>query len=57
MIFFEACHVCKPPKRKPGCHSDCPEYAEARRKYDIRKAAERAAKEKENLTYTKRHRK
>lgn len=34
MGFFEECHKCKPPKRKPGCQDTCPHYKEDRAKYD-----------------------
>ena len=33
-MSFECCIPCKPPKRYPGCHDHCPEYAVARAKYD-----------------------
>ena len=33
-MSFECCIPCKPPKRYPGCHDHCPEYAAARAKYD-----------------------
>lgn len=35
---FECCIPCKPPKRYPGCHDCCPEYAAARAKYEQDKA-------------------
>ena len=38
--LFECCHQCHPPKRYPGCHSDCPEYLKDKAEYDKRKAAE-----------------
>lgn len=41
MGFFECCHICKPPKRYPGCSGKCPEYAEQRAKFDERKAIAR----------------
>lgn len=25
-MSFEHCQSCLPPKRHPGCHSDCPYY-------------------------------
>ena len=45
MNYFECCHVCVPPKRYPGCSAKCPEYAEARAKFEADKArnAERTA--------------
>lgn len=39
-MSFEHCHVCKPPVRHPGCHSDCSYYQE-----DLAKAKEYAARE------------
>lgn len=42
MNYFECCHICKPPKRYPGCSGECPEYAEARAKYDADKAKQRS---------------
>lgn len=53
MIFFKSCKDCKPPKRKSGCHVRCPEYRTERAKYDAFKKAEREAKEKEDLRYSK----
>lgn len=32
--FFESCHHCKPPKRKPGCQDHCPDYKKDRGVYD-----------------------
>ena len=36
--YFEECQKCVPPKRHPGCHGTCPDYAKARAKYDADKA-------------------
>lgn len=38
MNYFECCQYCVAPKRYPGCSGKCPEYAEARAKYDADKA-------------------
>lgn len=38
--IFECCHKCKPPKRNPYCHGDCPEYAAACEENEKRKAFE-----------------
>lgn len=27
MGTINCCHFCVPPKRHPGCHGHCPEYA------------------------------
>lgn len=53
MIFFKACKDCKPPKRKAGCHADCSDYKRERAQHDAAREAERKAKEKENLLYSK----
>lgn len=34
MNYFECCHHCVAPKRYPGCSGKCPEYAEARVKFN-----------------------
>lgn len=31
---YECCRWCVPPKRNEYCHSNCPEYTEARAKHD-----------------------
>lgn len=43
MNYFECCHVCVPPKRYPGCSGVCPEYKEARAKFDADKARHTAS--------------
>lgn len=40
-MSFEHCHFCLPPARHPGCHSECPYYAE-----DIAKVRAAKAEEK-----------
>lgn len=40
----DCCKDCKPPKRNPYCHSECPEYLEARQE-----------REKEIEQYRKEH--
>lgn len=42
MNYFECCQYCVAPKRYPGCSGKCPEYAEARAKYDADKAKQSA---------------
>lgn len=37
--MFECCQKCVKPKRHPGCHDHCPEYAEERAKFDQNKKA------------------
>ena len=36
---MKCCKHCVPPKRHPGCHDHCPEYAEERAVYNEKKAA------------------
>ena len=43
--YFEECQKCVPPKRQPGCHGYCPDYAKARAKYDADKAKADANRE------------
>ena len=40
---FQACHKCVAPKRHPGCHGSCKEYADEKAEYEEIK--ERLAKE------------
>ena len=37
---FKCCHPCVPPKRHPGCHDHCPEYAAEKAVNDRRKEEE-----------------
>lgn len=32
--FFNSCYNCRPPKRYPGCHATCPNYAEDKKNYN-----------------------
>ena len=38
------CFGCVAPKRHPGCHGHCPEYAKDKAAHDEQKAAEDTAK-------------
>ena len=40
MGMFKCCHPCVPPKRHPGCHGHCPEYAAEKAVNDRRKEEE-----------------
>lgn len=40
--YFECCHKCVAPKRYPGCSGSCPEYKEARARFDADKAKKNA---------------
>lgn len=39
-LIIKCCHFCEPPKRYPGCHGKCPEYAAEKAEYDRLKAAD-----------------
>ena len=47
---FECCHVCVPPKRKPGCHDRCPDFAEAWILFEAKKAMLEAEKQANEYT-------
>jgi hypothetical protein len=36
-----SCKGCVPPKRYPGCHGSCPEYAEEKAQYEKDTAAQK----------------
>lgn len=42
-MSFDCCMPCKPPKRYPGCHDHCPEYAAAKAKRERAQAEQRNA--------------
>lgn len=53
---FECCHICVPPKRCPGCHDRCPDYAEAWILFEAKKSileADREAREYTKYTISK----
>lgn len=39
-MAINSCLHCKPPKRQPGCHDHCPDYAKDKAAHDERKAKE-----------------
>ena len=43
------CKLCVPPKRKPGCHSSCVEYAEWNNEHQAKKDKLRKAKERDDI--------
>lgn len=47
MNYFECCHKCKEPVRKPECHSSCKDYIKAKKAYNNMKDKQREAKESE----------
>ena len=40
MGAINCCHFCVPPKRYPGCHGHCPDYAAEKAENDRLKAAD-----------------
>lgn len=40
-LGIHCCEKCVPPKRKIGCHSDCPDYLKAKAKYEEDKKKEK----------------
>lgn len=40
MGTINCCHYCVAPKRHPGCHGSCPEYAAEKAEHDRLKAAD-----------------
>ena len=41
---IKCCKDCVPPKRHPGCHSQCPDYLREKAEYEEWKKKERAAR-------------
>lgn len=54
MNYFECCMACHPPKRYPGCSGKCPEYKEARAKFDADKAKKNTGKDLRYYTIERR---
>lgn len=44
-----SCYGCVAPKRYPGCHATCPDYAKDDAEHQARKAKERERKHMESL--------
>lgn len=44
MAKQRSCYKCVPPKRFPGCHATCPDYAKDDAEHQARKEKERQAK-------------
>ena len=45
MGYFDECKVCKAPRRHPGCHDRCPDYAKGKAQQEADKAAADKARE------------
>lgn len=49
------CRDCKPPKRHPGCHSECEEYLKERDAIEALRKEIQANKAEDNLYNSYRH--
>ena len=54
MGMFKCCHFCVAPKRHPGCHDRCPEYADEKAENDRLKAADYNRRKVKNDIYNQR---
>ena len=54
MGMFKCCHPCVPPKRHPGCHDRCPEYADEKAEHERLKAADAEKRKIKNDIYNQR---
>jgi hypothetical protein len=50
--FFNSCYNCKPPKRYPGCHATCPDYAKDKADYENMKAIVDYEKKMDDAVHT-----
>lgn len=53
-IIFNCCHYCVAPKRHPGCHDHCPEYAAEKAENDRCKEADAKRRKVEYDIYNQR---
>ena len=54
MGMFKRCHPCVPPKRHPGCHGHCPEYADEKAEDQRLKEADAKRRKIKNDIYNQR---
>lgn len=54
MGTINCCHFCVPPKRHPGCHDHCPEYADEKAENDRLNAADAKRRKVKNDIYSQR---
>lgn len=52
--IINCCHYCVAPKRHPGCHDHCPDYAAEKAEHDRRKAADAEKRKVKNDIYNQR---
>ena len=54
MGVIKCCRPCVPPKRHPGCHGSCPEYADEKAEHERLKAADYEKRKASNNIYSQR---
>ena len=54
MGMFKCCHPCVPPKRHPGCHDHCPDYAAEKAENDRLKEVDAKRSKARNDIYSQR---
>ncbi len=52
--IINCCHYCVPPKRHPGCHDHCPEYAAEKAEHNRLKEADYKRRKAKNDIYSQR---
>ena len=52
--IINCCHYCVAPKRHPGCHGNCPEYATEKAEHEKLKAADAEKRKTSNNIYSQR---
>lgn len=53
-VIIKCCQHCVPPKRYPGCHDSCPDYAAQKAEHERLKAADAEKRKTNNNIYSQR---
>ena len=53
-VIIKCCQHCVPPKRHPGCHGSCSDYAAQKAEHDRLKAADYEKRNVNNNIYSQR---
>ena len=53
-VIINCCHYCVAPKRHPGCHDSCPDYAAQKAEHEKLKAADAKRRKVEDDIYNQR---
>lgn len=53
-VIIKCCHYCVAPKRHPGCHGNCPDYAAEKAEHEKLKAADAEKRKTTNNIYSQR---